>query len=291
MAMGVATVWLEDDGGRRWPIGSACSLGRSSTNDVVIDDGKVSRRHALVHKQDDAEFWVIDLGSGNGTYLNGRRVTQPTRLSDGDTLLLGDQALSFHQVAGRPIDETARSRISAQTIISIRNADCWLLVADIKGSSALAARLPSTDMAMLVGRWMGSCKEIVDSSGGAINKFLGDGFFAYWLAETTRREQMVSALKALQSLQTAGAGPRFRLALHHGSAAFGGGGSLGEDSLSGVEVVVAFRMEKIAGELGCDLMASEGARARLEGSLAFRDLGSHAIPGLAGEVRRFFAMS
>ena len=289
--MGVATVWLEDDRGRRWPIGPTCSLGRSSTNDVVIDDGRVSRRHALVHKQDDAEFLIIDLGSGNGTYLNGRRVTQPTLLTNGDTLLLGDQMLSFHQVSGRAIDDTVRSRMSAQTIISIRNADCWFLVADIKGSTALAARLPPTDMAMLVGRWMGACKDIVDSHGGTINKFLGDGFFAFWLADTTRREHMVAALKSLQILQTSREGPRFRLALHHGSAAFGGGGSLGEDSLSGVEVVVAFRMEKIAGDLGCDLMASDGARKVLEGSLAFRDLGSHPIPGLVGEARRFFAVT
>lgn len=289
--MGVATVWLEDSSGRRWPIGRACALGRSASNDVVIDDGKVSRRHALVHKQNDDEFLVIDLGSGNGTYLNGRRVTQPTRLSNGDTLLIGDKALSFRQIAGRPIDEPELRPMSAQTIISVKNADCWLLVADIKGSSALAARLPSTDMAVLVGRWMGSCKEIVDSHGGAINKFLGDGFFAYWLADTTRREHMVSALKALQALQAAESGPRFRLALHHGTAAFGGGGSLGEDSLSGVEVVVAFRMEKIAGELACDLMASESVRTRLEGPLAFRDLGSHAIPGLVGEARRFYAVS
>lgn len=289
--MGVATVWLEDDRGQRWPIGPACSLGRSSTNDVVIDDGRVSRRHALVHKQDDAEFWLIDLGSGNGTYLNGRRVIQPTRLGNGDTLLLGDKALSFHQIAARPISEPSRSRMSAQTIINIKSLDCWFLVADIKSSTQLAARLSPTEMAMTVGRWMGSCKEIVDAHGGAINKFLGDGFFAYWLGETTRDEQMASALKDLRALQSVQGGPRFRVALHYGNAAFGGGGSLGEDSLSGVEVVVAFRMEKIAGELGCDLMASDGVRSRLDGSLAFRDLGNHAIPGLTGEMRRFFAVS
>ena len=288
--MGVATVWLEDDGGRRWPIGAACSLGRSSTNDVVIDDGRVSRRHALVHKQDDAEFWLIDLGSGNGTYLNGRRVTQPTRLGNGDTLLLGDKALSFHQVAGRPISEP-RSRISAQTIINIKNYDCWFLIADIKSSTQLAARLSSTDMAMTVGRWMGSCKEIVDAKGGAINKFLGDGFFAYWLSETTPDEQMAAAVKDLRALQSVRDGPRFRIALHYGNAVFGGGGSLGEDSLSGVEVVVAFRMEKIAGELGCDLMASESVRNHLGNAFAFRDLGNHAIPGLTGETRRFYAVS
>ena len=100
--MAVATVWLEDANGRRWPVAATCALGRSSSNDIVIDDGKVSRRHALVHKQDDAQYWVIDLGSGNGTYLNGRRVIQPTQLSNGDSLQLGDHALSFRQIAQRP---------------------------------------------------------------------------------------------------------------------------------------------------------------------------------------------
>lgn len=288
--MDVATVWLEDAGGRRWPIGRPCSLGRSSSNDIVIDDGKVSRRHALVHKQDDTEFWVIDLGSGNGTYLNGRRVIQPTRLANGDTLQLGDQALSFHQIAGRANDDAARSRISAQTIINIKHIDCWLLIADIKGSSEMASRLSPTDMAMTVGRWMGSCKEIVDGHGGAINKFLGDGFFAYWLADATESGQMVAALGQLRALQRASGSPRFRIALHYGTAAFGGGGSLGEDSLSGIDVVIAFRMEKIAGGLGCDLMASEEARARLEGALAFRDLGLHAVPGIGGPGRRFYGL-
>ncbi len=289
--MVLATVWLEDANGRRWPMAATCSLGRSSSNDVVIDDGKVSRRHALVHKQDDAQYWVIDLGSGNGTYLNGRRVIQPTQLTNGDSLQLGDHVLAFRQIAQRPISEPSRSRLSAQTIISIKDSPCWLLVADIKGSSALAARLSSTDMAMLVGRWMGTCKEIVDNHGGAINKFLGDGFLAYWFAETVETKKIISAIEALRELQSEPAGPRFRLAIHHGTVAFGGGGSHGEDSLTGIDVVVAFRMEKIASDLGCDMLASEEVRQRLEGPLSFRDVGSHPVTGLTGPDRRFYAVS
>jgi len=288
--MAVPTVWLEDESGRRWPVAATCSLGRSSTNDIVIDDGKVSRRHALIHKQDDAEYWMIDLGSGNGTYLNGRRVTQPTRLANGDSLQLGDHALAFRHIAHKPISEPG-SRMSAQTIISIKDVACWLLVADIEGSSAMAARLSSTEMAMQVGRWMGACKEIVDGHAGAINKFLGDGFLAYWLAESTEAGRIVAALAALKALQTEAAGPRFRVAVHYGTVAFGGGGSLGEDSLTGADVVLAFRMEKIAADLGCDLMASEEARQRLDGPLTLRDLGSHPVPGFAGPGRRFFSVT
>jgi len=289
--MGVATVWLENVQGRRWPVAATFSLGRSATNDLVIEDGKVSRRHALIHKQDDTEYWVIDLGSGNGTYLNGRRVIQPTRLTNGDTLQLGDHSLSFHQIAVRPISEPRASQISAQTIISIKDVPCWLLVADIKGSSGMAARLSSTEMAMQVGSWMGACKEIVDSHGGAINKYLGDGFLAFWMADAIEMEHIVSALRALKALQADPTGPRFRLALHYGTVAFGGSASHGEDSLSGVDVVVAFRMEKIAGELACDLLASEEVRQRLTGVFTLRDLGSHPVTGLTGPARRFYAVS
>lgn len=286
--MAVATVWLEDKQGRRWPIAAACSLGRSATNDVVIDDGKVSRRHALIHKQDDTEFWVIDLGSGNGTHLNGRRVTQPTRLTDNDTLTLGDQVLAFRHIAVRPSTQPP-TQMSAQTIIAIKSVDCWLLVADIEGSTAMAARLSPTDMAMQVGRWMASCKEIVDTQNGTINKFLGDGFFAYWLAEEAGTDRIVAAVQALRALQRDSGGPRFRLVLHYGAAAFGGGGSLGEDSLSGLDVVAAFRMEKIAGGIRVPIMVSETAKLQLEGAFTFRDLGQHALPGFDGTSWRFFA--
>lgn len=290
MSVEVQTVWLEDAQGRRWPVAQTCALGRSTSNDIVIDDGKVSRRHALVHKQDDAEYWVIDLGSGNGTYLNGRRVTQPTRLGDADVLMVGDQPLTFHRISARATP-TARSQVSAQTIINVRSIDCWLLVADIKGSSALAAQLSPTELAMTVGRWMGTCKELVDTHGGAINKFLGDGFFAYWLAETTGPTQILAALKALRNVQSDTSGPRFRLVLHRGLVSFGGGGSLGEDSLSGIDVVIAFRMEKIAGALGCDVMVTDEVREQLQGGISFRDLGTHPIPGLARAARRFHAVT
>ncbi len=285
--MDVSNVWLEDANGRRWPVHATCSLGRSNTNNVVLDDGRVSRRHALVHKQDETEYWVIDLGSGNGTYLNGRRVTLPTRLNDGDGLTLGDSAVTFRQIAVRHTPE-ATTRASAQTIINIKNADCWLLIADIKGSTALAARLSPTDLAMQVGRWMGECKEIVDGNGGTINKFLGDGYFAYWLDDGDGGARVAKALGELRAMQAQGRGPAFRVVLHYGSIALGGSASLGEDSLSGLDVTVAFRMEKIAGGLGCDVVVSEAVKERLDARMPFVDLGEHKVDGLGPKGRRFY---
>jgi adenylate cyclase len=287
--MDLSNVWLEDAQGRRWPIATTCSIGRSTTNSLVLDDGKVSRRHALVHKQDDTEYWVIDLGSGNGTYLNGRRVTLPTRLADGDELALGDHSLRFRRITVRHAP-AAPSRISEQTIINIKSVDCWLLVADIQGSTAMAARLSPTDMAMQVGRWMGSCKEIVDGSGGSINKFLGDGFLAYWVDDGDGGGRILAAVAELRRVQQTGGSPRFRIVVHYGAVALGGGGSLGEDSLSGLDVTTVFRMEELAGALGADILSSEAVEERLRDRLSFRDLGLHPLTGLP-RPQRFYTIA
>ena len=282
--------WLEAHDGQRWKLAASCSIGRANTNTIVIEDGKVSRRHALIHRQDAAEFWVIDLGSGNGTYVNGRRLTLSTPLDDGDTLTVGEVTLTFRkaveEASRRPPDPT-----SAQTIIEIRTLMCWLLVADIKGSTALAASMPTKELAMLLGKWLAACKEIIDNHGGLINKYLGDGFLAYWYAEARELPQVVTAINQLVQLQRQGDGPKFRLALHRGAITIGGAGSQGEDSLSGSNVIRVFRMEKLAGSLACDALLSEEARAGLEDRIGLTTLGGHALPGFDGLTRPYFTIA
>src|SRR6202048_824155 len=91
-----AIAWL-DTGDQRLPLaGKTLSLGRAKQNNVVFTSDKVSRRHALVHAQGAAEFSLVDLGSSNGTHLNGRRVIQPVPLQNGDVIQIGEQSLIFH---------------------------------------------------------------------------------------------------------------------------------------------------------------------------------------------------
>ena len=78
----------------------------------------------------------------------------------------------------------------------MRNVAAWLLVADIKGSTALAQRLAPENLALLFGKWMAACKEIVEAEGGAINKYLGDGFLAYWYVDKARGTRITAALEA-----------------------------------------------------------------------------------------------
>jgi hypothetical protein len=67
----------------------AMTIGREVGNDIVIEDPQVSRHHARLTQQG-AGFVIEDLGSTNGTTVNGQRVTGSRPISPGDTLALGD---------------------------------------------------------------------------------------------------------------------------------------------------------------------------------------------------------
>ena len=60
-------------------LGNVSIIGRSPECQVLIEDPRVSRRHAMIRKQDGG-FYLFDLGSFNGSYLNGSRVTATRQL-------------------------------------------------------------------------------------------------------------------------------------------------------------------------------------------------------------------
>lgn len=65
------------------------SFGRNMTSDVVLDtDRFTSREHAKITKEGD-DYIVTDLGSTNGTYLNGRKLIEPVKLNRGDIIRIG----------------------------------------------------------------------------------------------------------------------------------------------------------------------------------------------------------
>lgn len=75
---------------KRFPLSQTqVTIGRSNNNDVVLVDPEVSRRHARLLWRVD-HYVVEDMGSTNGTFVNGHRVGRLTPLDEGDSLELGD---------------------------------------------------------------------------------------------------------------------------------------------------------------------------------------------------------
>jgi pSer/pThr/pTyr-binding forkhead associated (FHA) protein len=82
--------------GRTIPVTSGrVVVGRSRECDVRIDDGNVSRRHFEVVQEGPTSWAVADLGSTNGTEVNGNRVSGRKRLDDGDRITAGGTELVF----------------------------------------------------------------------------------------------------------------------------------------------------------------------------------------------------
>jgi hypothetical protein len=101
---------------RRVRLRGTCTLGRTDGNDVTLADSKVSRRHAVIHPQGPGELWLADLGSRNGTFLNGSRITTPTRLRHLDHIDIGPYRLVFHQ-PNAPREATRNRTTIERTVV------------------------------------------------------------------------------------------------------------------------------------------------------------------------------
>ena len=84
----IVIVRSETLAGQRFPLERPKVVGRSSDADIIIDDSYASEFHLRVGVQD-GDVTLNDLGSTNGTYLNGRRVTVPTVITRGDSIQIG----------------------------------------------------------------------------------------------------------------------------------------------------------------------------------------------------------
>jgi pSer/pThr/pTyr-binding forkhead associated (FHA) protein len=83
-------------------MGTVTRLGRSLSADVEIDDPSVSRRHAIIVRQD-GRTYLLDDSSRNGTWHNGLRIDR-VALADGDSFALGTSELRYVEVAEAPTE-------------------------------------------------------------------------------------------------------------------------------------------------------------------------------------------
>jgi hypothetical protein len=70
-------------------------IGRDDGVDVLVEDFRVSRRHAIIERSG-GRLLLADAGSTNGTWINDRRLTEPAELNDGDRIRLGGVELRFY---------------------------------------------------------------------------------------------------------------------------------------------------------------------------------------------------
>ncbi len=107
--------------GGEFPIGSekpVIIVGRSSDLDMVLVEDMVSRKHARINMQGD-QIWIEDLGSTNGTFVNGEKIKR-ARLKEGDRVLIGTSILKVIAATEGPRTESMDAKRDLENVAAAR---------------------------------------------------------------------------------------------------------------------------------------------------------------------------
>ncbi len=98
------------DRGRSFPVGPQAVIGRDPTSAIKLVDEEVSRRHALVGASE-GHVTIEDLGSSNGTFVDGRLVSDEVVLRPGQRLRVGQTVMELRESAGADPDDLPTTKV------------------------------------------------------------------------------------------------------------------------------------------------------------------------------------
>jgi adenylate cyclase len=255
------------------------TIGRVKPNDVVIPDPRVSRSHAMVRMLGDGRFYVMDVGSANGTFVNGQRIVMPRKLQDGDEIRVGGQSIAFCDETPPPAatepdtrdgDSQDSGSSGSRTVLTMGGvlSHLTVLVIDVRGSTTLSAQLPPEQLASVMGSLFNEATRAVQAHAGVVDKFIGDAVMARWNARDRNvATTVIGALRAARDVQRAlgriNAGCtglpcplRIGCGVNSGPAVLGtiGANARREYTAIGDAINLAFRFETASKELGADVV-------------------------------------
>lgn len=289
--------------GEVFELGDFSLIGRNDGVTIRLPDSSISRQHATIRREDQ-DFWIVDLGSANGSYVNNVALTSARVLRHGDRIQLGTAVLVFQQqqaAESAAFLEDARTKISIAIPQPLKNAVATLLVADLRGFTQMSALLSNGEVADLLREWYADCTAILKQQGGSIDKFIGDCVFAYWHGkEPDIRIRALQAARALRVAEQMPSSPTrlllrdrhhmaldCRIGLHIGPVAIGAMGK-GINTAVGDAVNIAFRIETLTRVVDRPTLVSAAFLAGWEeGSHLFDSCGSHFVKGQTEPIEVF----
>lgn len=260
--------WIELPDKSTFILTRDCHIGRIEGNEIVNPDIRISRRNSVVQRQGNG-YVLVDLGSTNGTYLNDNRIFKPTRLKDGDVIMIG----TVHYVFCQPVeavdaDNGPSDSAVNRTVVVVGKISCWMLLAmPPEASDARAAA------------WVEQVREALLLGGAGIKRLRGTAVFAHW------RDRKISPDKVRAIILELAHRPRpsgARLILHFGAVRVGPAATSAEENLLGAEVTFTHKLESAAAELGVGVLLSEAAVLSLGLAGETRSLGARMLRDIPG---------
>lgn len=260
---------------------SVCTIGRSNANNICFDDRLISRDHATIGCSATGACELTDLGSSNGTRVNGRLIDGPVILKDGDTIQLGQQLVDFIQ-SGTAAELVTRAGEEGSVAIYPPHSLITVLSINIRGYAGLGQMLGEAQRTQLMAD-VGQVAEAVFARRGAWKTNLqGSAVNIIWAHhhdEITAHE-LLNIIDAVSEMRI-GLRPlqkRYHLLR---PVIFGAGLTTGHALLADVEpagggdfgalcqvVQQAYQLEIATHATGCDMLIAQNALAHLPQDLA-----------------------
>ena len=251
----------------RVPCCDIVTIGRDGSNTITIPDPRISRNHAMIRCLAPEQYYLFDVGSRNGCFINGLRIRTPTLLKQGDVINLGDATLTFeqfivpdaeHMHSGEGLAETIRVDSSDVRFLAI-------MVADIRGYTRLSERLSIKVLSEMMAKWYDMVQKIVEGEEGMVDKFIGDCVMAIWDVDQEPKQKVLKCLRSAFKIhsftkeldKTYSEIPeemKIGVGINTGEAVVGVGA---DHTAMGDTVNLAFRLETATKPLKCDLVLSE----------------------------------
>jgi len=252
------------------------TIGRDASSDILIGDRLVSRNHAIIRRLNGDDYYLVDSGSANGSFVNGKRITTPTLLRSNDLITIGPALITFQQPNQEPFDiDTTAVIVSTLFSNRVRIQPIAILVADMRGFTPLTESVPIHTLSKIISEWFHNVSTNIQSSGGAVEKFIGDCVYARWDITAHPEDAVLKALRSALAVQRIteklnALYPDLPQKLRIGAGVNIGDAAVGigqENAAIGDAVNTAFRLENASKELGCDIVIGRDAYALLPRAL------------------------
>lgn len=275
-------------------------LGRSPDATIRLNDAGISRQHATIRRDGDL-YWVSDLGSANGSFVNDVAVTTARALRHGDSIQLGTCLFIFENDEG---DHSGGSLSGTQMLhtvaLPMKTVRATLLVGDLRNFTSISAQLSPEEVAEMLREWYAQCTTVLKTRGAIIDKFIGDGVFAYWTGDSAEvRSQATEAARLLSSPESSDSPVRRRMktemnlevhchvGINIGDVALGSMGR-GVNTAVGEAVNVAFRIESLTRQLKVPVLVSAAFMDGWNEAVShFKNVGVHPVKGQPDPVEVF----
>jgi adenylate cyclase len=189
--------------GRKFALldGQTWAIGRGEGCAVLLDSRAVSRLHALIQRRESGEYFLVDLGSRNGSFVNGRRVSEPAPLHDNDHLVFAEQELVFRNPGGAvseprpPVTASEDVPTSAMLVQSLAT----IVVVDIRDFTRLARSLSEALLSQTIGTWFFRVGQVAERWGSWKQQYMGDAVMAVWVHDNKTHigAELMRALRAV----------------------------------------------------------------------------------------------